>query len=73
MSKRATATMGLRQRKKQQTREAIANAAVELFATQGFHQTTIREIALGPPTQERRVYFCPNCQAPSPASGGPDR
>ncbi|MFO6452945.1 MULTISPECIES: DNA-formamidopyrimidine glycosylase family protein [unclassified Aeromicrobium] len=34
--------------------------------------TTIREIALGPPTQERRVYFCPNCQAPSPASGGPD-
>lgn len=35
--------------------------------------TTIRETALGRvPTQERRVYWCPNCQAPSPASGGPD-
>ncbi|MBC9226366.1 Fpg/Nei family DNA glycosylase [Aeromicrobium sp. 636] len=30
----------------------------------------IGETALGPPTQERRVYFCPTCQPP--ASGGPD-
>lgn len=30
---------------------------------------TIRETSLGPPTQERRVYWCPTCQ---PASGARD-
>ncbi len=35
----------LRERKKQQTRGAIINKAVELFASQGFYQTSIDDIA----------------------------
>lgn len=37
--------LGLRQRKKQQTRAAIARAALDLFDRQGFGATTIPEIA----------------------------
>lgn len=39
------APMGLRERKKQQTRQLIANVALELFDQQGFAATTIPEIA----------------------------
>ena len=36
---------GLRERKKQRTRDTIAKVALELFVEQGFHATTIKQVA----------------------------
>jgi AcrR family transcriptional regulator len=51
--------LGLRERKKQRTRETIARVAGELFAEQGFHDTTIRQIADAADVSPRTVsaYF----------------
>ena len=51
--------LGLRERKKQQTREAIARVALERFDRQGFANTTIPEIAEAADVSPRTVssYF----------------
>jgi len=53
------ATGGLRERKRVRTRRAIADAALELFARQGFHATTIPQIAEAADVSPRTVsgYF----------------
>jgi AcrR family transcriptional regulator len=50
---------GLRERKRERTRKAIADAALELFDRQGFHATTIPQIAEAADVSPRTVsgYF----------------
>jgi AcrR family transcriptional regulator len=59
MTSRESPTVGLRERKKQQTRETIARAALELFDRQGFAETTIPAIAAAADVSPRTVsaYF----------------
>jgi AcrR family transcriptional regulator len=47
---------GLRERKKQRTRETIASAARELFATRGYHATTLAEIAEAADVSTRTIF-----------------
>jgi AcrR family transcriptional regulator len=51
--------LGLRERKRQRTRETIARVALELFDRQGFHETTIPQIAEAADVSPRTVsaYF----------------
>lgn len=49
------AAPGLRERKKLHTREAIAASALELFARQGFEQTTLRQVAEASDVAQRTV------------------
>jgi AcrR family transcriptional regulator len=53
------AEIGLRERKRQRTRELIAAAALELFDRQGFAETTIPQIAAAADVSPRTVsgYF----------------
>jgi AcrR family transcriptional regulator len=47
---------GLRERKKQQTHDAIARAALELFADRGYEQTTLAEIADAADVSTRTIF-----------------
>src|SRR6267142_716815 len=47
---------GLRQRKKERTREAIARAAHELFAERGYHATTLPDIAEAADVSTRTIF-----------------
>jgi AcrR family transcriptional regulator len=47
---------GLRERKKQRTRELIANVALELFGERGYHATTVADIAAAAEVSERTVF-----------------
>src|SRR5258708_3423878 len=47
---------GLRERKKQRTRETIASAARQLFAKRGYHATTLPESAEAADVSTRTIF-----------------
>jgi AcrR family transcriptional regulator len=55
-SQSTAARPGLRERKKQQTRETIARVAVQLFAERGYDQTTLAEIADAADVSTRTIF-----------------
>src|SRR5205814_3352751 len=47
---------GLRERKKQRTRDAIASTGLALFSERGYHATTVADIAAVADVSERTVF-----------------
>jgi AcrR family transcriptional regulator len=47
---------GLRERKKQRTRETIVSVGLALFSEQGYHSTTVADIAAAAEVSERTVF-----------------
>jgi AcrR family transcriptional regulator len=56
VKKKIPTTEGLRERKRRQTRERIANAAMALFLERGFEATTIDEIAAAADVSKRGFF-----------------
>src|SRR5262245_55781367 len=56
MTPASGAQLGLRERKKQQTRELIAETARGLFAERGFEEVTVAEIARAADVAETTVF-----------------
>jgi AcrR family transcriptional regulator len=52
----AATTEGLRERKKRQTREAIAQAAMALFVRHGFDAVTVADVARAADVSEKTVF-----------------
>jgi AcrR family transcriptional regulator len=52
----ATTKLGLRERKKQQTRDRIARVALELFAQRGYDETTLADIAEAADVSPRTIF-----------------
>jgi AcrR family transcriptional regulator len=52
----AATTEGLRERKKRQTREAIAQAAMRLFFARGFDEVTVADVAHAADVSEKTVF-----------------
>jgi AcrR family transcriptional regulator len=52
----AATTEGLRERKKRQTREAIAHAAMTLFVEHGFDAVTVADVARAADVSEKTVF-----------------
>jgi AcrR family transcriptional regulator len=56
MSSLETPRLGLRERKKQQTRDRIAREALQLFAERGYDETTLADIAEAADVAPRTIF-----------------